>query len=142
MARQTLPKEFVEELNNHPCVEQATEWTIRFTPEFKQKAYDEYIHGKSMRKIFTENGFDVEKIGKKRIENFRNKLIEKSACDSGFTDKRTDKSLQNPPSTEAQLMKKIRDLEHRVTYLEQENSFLKKIQEQEKGCVRQAGKRK
>lgn len=142
MKRYPMSKEYVKELNEHQYVEHATEWTVSFTPEFKQKAYDEIYSGKSMREIFTEAGFDIEKLGSKRLENFRHKLVAKSDTEGGFADKRKDKSLQAPPSTEAQMMKRIRELEHRNAYLEQENEFLKKIQELEKACSGKAGKRK
>ncbi len=142
MKRYPLPKEYVKELNEHRYVEQATEWTVSFTAEFKQLAYDEYYRGKSMREIFTEAGFDVEKLGEKRIQNFRSHLMEKADDEAGFADKRKEKSIQAPLSTEAQMMKRIRELEHRNAYLEQENDFLKKIQELEKACGGKAGKRK
>lgn len=142
MSRCPIPKEYVKTLNEHPSVEKATEWTVSFTSEFKQKAYDEYYRGKSMREIFTEAGLDVEKLGSKRLENFRAHLMEKANDEAGFSDKRKDKSLQAPLSTEAQMMKRIRELEHRNAYLEQENDFLKKIQELEKACGGKAVKRK
>ena len=142
MKRYPLPKEYVKELNENIYVERATEWTVSFTAEFKQLAYDEYYRGKSMREIFTEAGFDVEKLGEKRIQNFRSHLMDKADDERGFADKRKEKSMQAPPSTEAQMMKRIRELEHRNAYLEQENDFLKKIQELEKVCGGKAGKRK
>ena len=132
----------MKELNENIYVERATEWTVSFTAEFKQLAYDEYYRGKSMREIFTEAGFDVEKLGEKRIQNFRSHLMDKADDERGFADKRKEKSIQAPPSTEAQMMKRIRELEHRNAYLEQENDFLKKIQELEKVCGGKAGKRK
>ena len=95
-----------------------------------------------MREIFTEAGFDVEKLGEKRIQNFRSHLMDKADDETGFADKRKEKSMQAPPSTEAQMMKRIRELEHRNAYLEQENEFLKKIQELEKTCGGKAAKRK
>ena len=142
MKRYPLPKEYVKELNENIYVERATEWTVSFTAEFKQLAYDEYYRGKSMREIFTEAGFDVEKLGEKRIQNFRSHLMEKADDEAGFADKRKEKSIQAPLSTEAQMMKRIRELEHRNAYLEQENDFLKKIQELEKACGGKAAKRK
>ena len=142
MKRYRIPKEYVEELNEHPCVENATEWSISFTSEFKQHAYDEYYRGKSMREIFTEAGFDVKRLGTKRLENFRDNLIRKAETDNGFADKRKDKELQSPPSTEAQMMKRIRELEHRLAYLEQENDFLKKIRALEEEYGGKAEKRK
>lgn len=142
MKRYPISKEYVKELNEHPYVAKATEWTVVFTVEFKQHAYDEIYRGKSMREIFTEAGFDVDRLGAKRLGNFRSHLMEKAKEESGFTDKRKDKALQAPPSTEAQMMKRIRELEHRNAYLEQENEFLKKIQELEKACGGKAAKRK
>ena len=142
MKRYRIPKEYVEELNEHSCVANATEWSITFTSEFKQYAYEEYYRGKSMREIFTEAGLDVERLGVKRLENFRDKLIRKAETDNNFTDKRKTKELRSPPSTEAQMMKRIRELEHRNAYLEQENEFLKKIRELEKGYAGKAVKRK
>ena len=142
MTKYHLPKEYVRELNEHRYVANATEWSVTFTEEFKQKAYEEYVRGKSMRDIFTEAGFDVKKLGKGRLQNFRNKLVSKAGEETGFADKRKDKSLQAPPSTEAQMMKRIRELEHRNAYLEQENEFLKKIQALEEECGGKAAKRK
>ena len=142
MKRYPMPKEFVKKLNENPNVESATEWTVSFTEAFKQQAYDEYYRGKSTREIFIEAGFDVEQLGTKRLENFRAQLMRKTDEESGFKDKRKDKSQQAEPSTEAQMMKRIRELEHRNAYLEQENDFLKKIQELEKACGGKAGKRK
>lgn len=142
MKRKTFSKEEVKELSKHPYVEKVSEWTVSFTEEFKRIAYGEYIRGKSIREIFAEAGLDEKLLGEKRIQNFRAQLILKADDENGFADKRRDKSLQKPPSTEAQMMKRIRELEHRNAYLEQENDFLKKIQELEKSYDGKAGKRK
>ena len=142
MKRNLLSKEYVNELNEHRYVEKATEWSITFTEEFKRLAYEEYCRGKSMRDIFTEAGFDTKKLGKGRLQNFRNKLICKADEPSGFADKRKDKSQLAPQSTEAQMMQRIRELEHRNAYLEQENEFLKKIHLLEEKCGGKTAKRK
>ena len=142
MKRYPIAKEYVKELNEHKYVEKATDWTVSFTEEFKQLVYDEYYRGKSIAEIFSEAGFDVEKLGKKRLENFQAHLMRKAESENGFADKRKDKSLQAPLSTEAQMAKRIRELEHRNAYLEQENDFLKKIQELEKACGGKAVKPK
>ena len=127
-----MPKEYVEKIREHPYVLKATEWTVSFTPEFKRIAYEEYYSGKSMRQIFTDAGIDVGIIGDKRLQNFRNKLLEKSKTDSGFEDCRKNNCRKEAQSTEAQMAKRIRELEHRNAYLEQENDFLKKIRSVEK----------
>ena len=139
MRRYPIPKELVEELNKHKCVEHATEWNIIFTEEFKRYAYDEYYKGKSTREIFADAGLDAEKLGRKRLENFRQSVMNCANRETGFADKRKDKSKQATPSTEAQMAKRIRDLEHQVTYLEQENDFLKKIRSVEEAYGGKAG---
>lgn len=126
-ARMPMSKENVKKLQEHPYVAIATEWSVSFTPEFKKMAYEEYYRGKSMRQIFTDAGFDVEALGSKRLENFRNKLFEKAESNSGFEDGRKANCRKEAQSTEAQMAKRIRELEHRNAYLEQENEFLKKI---------------
>lgn len=142
MKRCPIAKEYVKELNEHKYVEKATDWTVSFTEEFKQLVYDEYYRGKSIAEIFSEVGFDVKRLGRKRLENFQAQLMRKAKSEDGFADKRRDKSKQVPLSTEAQMAQRIRELERRNAYLEQENDFLKKIQELEKACGGKAVKPK
>lgn len=137
-----MPKEFVRKLNEHPYVLAATEWSIRFKPEFKQLAYNEYTHGKSMREIFQTAGFDVEMLGSGRLQNFRNSLVEMASSQSGFEDRRKNNCHKEAQSTEAQMAKRIRELEHLNAYLEQENEFLKKIQSVEMACSRKVDRLK
>lgn len=137
--KRRIPKDIVKELNEHEYVGKATEWTIQFTPEFKRHAYNAYHSGKSMREVFQDAGFDIEIIGVKRIENFRQSLIKKANDENGFEDERRNNSRKEAKTTESQMAKRIRELEHRNAYLEQENEFLKKIQQLEKGCGGQVG---
>ncbi len=95
-----------------------------------------------MKRIFTEAGLDVDALGDHRIQNFRNKLVEKASEENGFEDGRKNNRRKEAQSTEAQMAKRIRELEHRNAYLEQENEFLKKIQELEKDCGKKAAKQK
>lgn len=127
-----LPKEYAEVLKEHPYVEKVTACTIIFTPAFKRIAYEEYCSGKSMQEIFRDAGFDVETLGKKRLSNFRNMLLEKAETNPEFEDQRRNNCRREAQSTEAQMAKRIRELEHRNAYLEQENEFLKKIRSAEK----------
>ena len=79
MSRHLLSKDFVKELNENQNVEKATEWVVHFTSEFKQKAYEEIYRGKSIREIFTEAGLDCEKLGSKRLDNFKSLLIQQAS---------------------------------------------------------------
>lgn len=142
MKRYRMSTGLVKALQENENVEMATEYTVQFTEKFKQLAYDEYIRGKSMREIFTEAGFDVLALGTGRIQNFRNKLMRDAESETGFADRRKLRESKAPLSTEAQMAKRIRELEHRNAYLEQENEFLKKIQELEQESAGKAGGRK
>lgn len=70
MSTRLLPQAYVEKLREHIYVKFASQRVVNFTSEFKQLAYDELHKGKTMRKIFTEAGFDIEKLGQKRLGNF------------------------------------------------------------------------
>lgn len=131
-ARIPIITAYVEELKEHPYVVKATKWTVSFTPEFKRMAYKEYMNGKSIREIFKDAGLDAEKLGSKRLENFRNSIVQKAESENGFEDRRKNNCRKEAQSTEAKMAKRIQELEHRNAYLEQENEFLKKIQSVEK----------
>lgn len=137
--RKPMSKEYVNKLKEHPYVAKATEWTVSFKSDFKKMAYNEYYNGKSMRQIFIDAGFDVEILGDKRLQNFRNKLLQKAEKDADFEDHRINNYRKEVQSTEAQMAKRIRELEHRNAYLEQENEFLKKIQSAEKAYGKKVG---
>ncbi len=80
-----------------------------------------------MRQIFKEADLDVEILGDKRLQNFSNLLLSKAQTESDFEYGRTSNGRKENLSTEAQMAKRIRELEHRNDYLEQENEFFKKI---------------
>ena len=132
MSTRLLTQEDVDKLKKNPYVASATVRNIRFTAEFKELAYDELCKGKSIREIFDEAGFDREVIGERRMINFRVGVERSAKREEGFADQRTNNSRQEAQSEEAKLAAKVRRLEHRLAYLEQENDFLKKIQEAEK----------
>lgn len=132
MSTRLLPMEYVKELREHIYVKSASQRAVNFTPEFKQLAYDELHKGKTIREIFSEAGFDSEKLGNKRLENFQTRLEKEAEREEGFADKRSGNSRQEAQTDEAKLLKRVKRLEHQVAYLQQENNFLKKIDEAEK----------
>lgn len=132
MSTRLLPQAYVKELREHIYVKFASQRVVNFTSEFKQLAYDELHKGKTMREIFTEAGFDTEKLGQKRLENFQANIEKAAQREDGFADKRSENHRQEAQTDEAKLLKRLRQLEHQVAYLQQENDFLKKIDEAEK----------
>ena len=132
MSTRLLSQEYVKELREHIYVKHASQREVSFTSEFKQLAYDELHKGKTIREIFTEAGFSIEKLGQKRLENFQARVEKEAEREGGFTDKRVNNHRREAETDEAKLRKRLKQLEHRVAYLEQENDFLKKIEEAEK----------
>ena len=84
MSTRLLSREYVKELNEHIYVKSATQRTVNFTAEFKSYAYEELHKGKTIREIFKEAGFDIEKLGQKRLENFQTKVEKLAQRESGF----------------------------------------------------------
>ena len=132
MSTRLLPQEYVKELREHIYVKRASQREVNFTSEFKQLAYDELHKGKTIREIFVEAGFDIEKLGQKRLENFQARVEKEAEREGGFSDKRRNNHRHEAESDSAKLKKRLRQLEHQVAYLQQENDFLKKIDEAEK----------
>ncbi|WP_448162812.1 HTH domain-containing protein [Bacillus mobilis] len=58
----------IKKLQNNLNVQRVSERAITYTESFKNRFIDEYLVGKLPRQIFIENGFDVNVIGMKRIE--------------------------------------------------------------------------
>lgn len=132
MSTRLLPQSYVKELREHIYVKSATQRVVTFTSEFKQIAYDELHKGKTIREIFAESGFDVEKLGTQRLNNFQTRLEGYAQRGDGFADKRSGNFRHEAQTDEAKLLKRLKQLEHQVAYLQQENDFLKKIDEAEK----------
>lgn len=81
MSKILLTEEDIEKLKKNKNVARASEKSITYTFEFKRLFIDEYIAGKLPRYIFTENGFDVDMIGIKRVEQSAERW--KKAYDKG-----------------------------------------------------------
>lgn len=128
MARKDLTPEEVSLLRKSPFVAGVTSGRIRFTPEFKRNAYQQLLHGKSMREIFTECGIDPEILGNSRIYGFAEKLRQNAEREGGFEDLRVGNSRKPANGTKEQTMAaRIEQLEHELAYTRQEVEFLKKI---------------
>lgn len=99
---------------------------IYFTPEFKQKAYDELIGGAKLRDILLRSGIDPSVLGEIRIRGLQQKLEKQAARPEGFQNLK--QSGQKPvTSKEKSLEKQVRELQHQLAYTQQEVEFLKKI---------------
>lgn len=68
MSKITFSPKEISMLQQNPNVQRVSERAITYTTAFKNRFIDEYLAGKLPRQIFIDNGFDVNVIGRKRIE--------------------------------------------------------------------------
>ncbi len=68
MSIKVFTEEEIKQLKMNPNVKRVSSKSIVYTLEFKINFMHEYRGGKMPRQIFKENGFDVDIIGMKRIE--------------------------------------------------------------------------
>ena len=116
-------------LKRNPNVQSFSERAITYTDLFKNRFMDEYLGGKLPRQIFMDNGFDVDVIGIKRIEQsaYRWKKAYKKDGLIGLTDSRKSGSGR-PLKRELTPSEVIERQEARIKLLEGQVELLKKLE--------------
>ncbi|WP_335872973.1 HTH domain-containing protein [Bacillus sp. 2205SS5-2] len=123
----------IKTLQKNPNVQRASMKSITYTDAFKKKSLDDYLTGKLPRQIFTENGFDTDMIGIKRIEQsaYRwKKSYEKNGL-IGLTDSRKMASGR-PIKRELTPIEVIERQNARIKLLEGQVELLKKLETTER----------
>lgn len=128
MSQKLFTEEELEQLRENPYVKSVSKRSLILTSEFKEATFKELNTGKTMRQIFEEYGFDIKVLGETRINGYCERIRKEGEAGSDFKDKRANNKNTGAESTVAKMAKRIKQLEHRAAYLEQENEFLKKIQ--------------
>ena len=115
-------------LAKNPNVSRVSDKSITYSEEFKNKFIEENSKGILPRKIFEDNGFDIEIIGLKRIDQsaarWRKKYRDIGVL--GLKDSRTSNSGR-PLLRELTSQEEIERLKAKISLLEIENEFLKKL---------------
>lgn len=108
--------------------------SISYAPEFKEIFIEEYSKRKSPRTIFEENGFDIEILGIKRVEQSAQRWKKSYKKDGllGLKDSR-EHSSGRPKNRELTDAEKMGKLEAKIRFLEIENEFLKKLKKMRRG---------
>ena len=121
MSNRLFSDEEVELLRMNPCVRSVTNRCVEFTPEFKQKIYDELIGGARIRDILLRNGIDPNVLGEARIRGLQQKIEHQAGRPEGFQNLK--RSGQKPATSRVKTLEK----QHQLAYTQQEVEFLKKI---------------
>lgn len=129
MSKITFTAKEIKTLQKNPNVLRVSERSITYSDSFKNKFMDEYLAGKLPRQIFKENGFDIDIIGLKRIEQSAHrwkKAYEKNGL-IGLTDLRKTSSGR-PLKRELTPAEVIERQEARIKLLEGQVDLLKKLE--------------
>ena len=120
-------------LAKNPNVLRVSDKAITYSEEFKNRFIEENSKGVLPRKIFEDNGFDIEIIGLKRIEQSASRWRKKYADMGvlGLKDSRKSNSGR-PLLRELTAQEEIERLKAKISLLEIENEFLKKLDEIER----------
>lgn len=129
MSKITFSTKEIKALQKNPNVQRVSDRAITYTDSFKSRFMDEYLAGKLPRQIFTENDFDLEVIGIKRMEQsaYRwKKAYEKNGL-IGLTDSRKIGSGR-PLRRELTSSEVIERQGARIKLLEGQVELLKKVE--------------
>ena len=119
MARRTFTEEQIAELEKCSCISFVSANTVRFTEEFRRTLYLEMEEGKTAIEVLEEHGVPTRILGEKRIANlvYLSRKQHERESNGDISESKEEKSLEA----------RVRMLEHKLAYAEQEVEFLKKL---------------
>ncbi len=133
MNKITFSTKDIKILQKNPNVHRVSERSITYTDDFKNRFIDAYLVGKLPRQIFVENGFDVDVIGIKPIEQSAcrwKKAYEKNGL-IGLTDSR--KTASGRPLKRELTPSEVNERQKaRIELLEGQVELLKKLETTER----------
>lgn len=134
MSKKLFTEKEIKILSKNKNVLKVSSKSIVYALEFKEKFIEEYSKGKLPRIIFEENGFDIEIIGIKRVEQSAQRWKKSYNKEGllGLKDSR-EHSSGRPKSRELTDVEKMEKLEAKIKFLEIENEFLKKLKKMRRG---------
>lgn len=133
MSKITFSDRKVKILQKNSNVQHVSNLAITYSDDFKNKFMDEYLSGKLPRQIFEENGFDVDILGIKRIEQsaYRWKKAYENDGLIGLSDTRRTASGR-PLKRELSQAEIIERQEAKIKLLEGQVELLKKLETTER----------
>lgn len=125
MGRNHFTEEQQNELRKNPYIQKVSAKSITYTKQFKVKFEEQYRAGKLPSQILADMGIDHRILGNKRKDGLvaRMKLYELRP--EGCEDTRKNNSGR-PTTKQLTDADKIKRLEQKIAYLNQENEFIKK----------------
>ena len=139
MSKTIFNDEQLIELKCNPYVKRASNRNITYTNEFKEHFINCYNQGVSPLVIFTDAGFNVDVLGRTRINESSKRWRRQSKRVEGLKDTREGNNRGGRPKTKfATPEERIKHLENKLKYLEAENELLKKLDVLERKAIANA----
>lgn len=133
MAIKKFTNEEKEMLKSNKYSHNVTNNSIRFTAEFKQLFYKKIVEGASPRDIVVELGYDLDILGVKRAYGIALHIKDEYRLNGEFHNGRRLSSLQEKlENNEITPSKALLQIQTKISYLEQQVEYLKKILVKEK----------
>jgi transposase-like protein len=125
MGKNYFTEEQQRELQKNPYIKKVSTTSITYTKEFKERFGEEYRAGKLPSQILADLGIDHHILGNRRKDSLVARLKLYELRPEGCEDTRKNNSgrLSTKKLTDAE---RIKHLEQKLAYLNQENEFLKK----------------
>mgnify|MGYP001597088958 CR=1 FL=1 len=129
MSKRIYNGEQIEQLSKNRNVAKCSERSIAYSRDFKIRAVKLYEQGSTPTEIFTEAGFDLRMVGRKKPKEclsrwtrfYRTKGIE------GLIIETRGRNGGRPKTKNLSDAENIKRLEAKVAYLKAENDFLAKL---------------
>ena len=132
MARRNFTEEEINHLRASPYVLEVRPSTVHFSAEFKEKVWNALQLGMAAREAVATLGIEPEVLGATRISGIATMIRNEARAGNGFRDLNTYGAYAKD-YTNSEV--KVRYLEQRLAYKEQEIEFLKKIVSLGKGAA-------
>ena len=98
--RSKFTRQQVDAFQANPYTYRISESTIRFTLEFKKEFWKRYQAGQSPSRILTDLGYDVDALGKRRIQAIRDHIRKEAASPEGLHEGNAPCRKRRPHSTD------------------------------------------
>ena len=130
MSKTKFTNSQIETLKSNPYTLTVTASQITFTREFKELFWNDYQSRMTPRSIFQKYGYDPEILGRSRMTGFQQMLKREVNAGLSFHEGARPSGLRKEllsPADDTSSANTIKDMQHRLEYLEQEMDFLKKV---------------
>lgn len=131
MSRQHFTEEQINQLRKNPYVYSVTSARLSFTKEFKEIFLASYNKGELPRSILENHGFDIQVLGDRRVwsisQHIRDEFKKYGEFHQGYGPRPGCTEASGTDEQPLSDKEQIKQLQHRVEYLEQQMEFLKKI---------------